>query len=248
MRYWALACDYDGTLASGGVFDPAARAALARLKAAGRRLLLVTGRRLDDLYRVCPETDLFDAIVAENGALVQVAPDRTTPTRPAPRQLAEPPPAAFVAALRARGIDPVDTGRVVVATAAVHEPAVREVIRSLRLPLEVARNKGALMVLPAGIDKGTGLLAALGPMGVPGRAVVAVGDAENDLPLYDRSGFAVAVANALPGVQARADLVTVGAAGAGVAELARAMLDDALPPRGTSSGAGAIAGGRDVVK
>src|SRR5512142_2746641 len=44
MRYLGLACDYDGTLATAGTVDEPTLDALRRLKAAGRRLILVTGR------------------------------------------------------------------------------------------------------------------------------------------------------------------------------------------------------------
>jgi HAD superfamily hydrolase (TIGR01484 family) len=70
MRYLALVCDYDGTIALHGRVDDQTLEALERLRASGRRLLLVTGRELDDLMRVFPHVHLFDRIVAENGALV----------------------------------------------------------------------------------------------------------------------------------------------------------------------------------
>jgi hypothetical protein len=47
MRYLALACDYDGTLASEGRVAPETVGALERLRASGRRLLLVTGREAE---------------------------------------------------------------------------------------------------------------------------------------------------------------------------------------------------------
>ena len=76
MRYQALACDYDGTIAEKGVLAPATRAALARLRSSGRRVVLVTGRILEDLRRVCPDWSIFDAIVAENGAVYLRPPAR----------------------------------------------------------------------------------------------------------------------------------------------------------------------------
>jgi hydroxymethylpyrimidine pyrophosphatase-like HAD family hydrolase len=54
MRYLALATDYDGTLASHGQADPAALSAIERLRMSGRRAVLLTGRRVDDLFAVCP--------------------------------------------------------------------------------------------------------------------------------------------------------------------------------------------------
>ena len=69
MRYQALATDYDGTIADDGVVDELTLAALARLRDGARRLILITGRDLADLRRVMPRLDLFDLVVAENGAL-----------------------------------------------------------------------------------------------------------------------------------------------------------------------------------
>ena len=70
MRYLALCCDYDGTLATHGKLLPDTVEALEALIASGRRLLMVTGRELDDLQRVCDRLDLFEYVVAENGALL----------------------------------------------------------------------------------------------------------------------------------------------------------------------------------
>ena len=104
MRYLALATDYDGTLAHRGEVDEATFAALARLRESGRKVVLVTGRELDELTKVCPRLDLFDRVVAENGALLY---------RPAwleSKVLAERPPESFVEALRARGVTPISVG------------------------------------------------------------------------------------------------------------------------------------------
>jgi hypothetical protein len=65
-----LATDYDGTLAHDGVVDDATADSLIAFRLSGRRLLLVTGRELPDLLRVFPRIELFDRVVAENGALL----------------------------------------------------------------------------------------------------------------------------------------------------------------------------------
>jgi len=123
VRYHALACDYDGTLATHGQVDDATLAALDRLRASRRKLILVTGRRLPDLMLVFPRLDLFDRVVAENGAILYRPSDRSE------RTLAEPPPAEFVAALRRRGVSPLSTGHAIVATWEPQETAVLQVIR-----------------------------------------------------------------------------------------------------------------------
>ncbi len=70
MIFKALACDFDGTLASGDRLHPEAIAALLRAREAGLRVFLVTGRTFFELVRVCERLDLFDAVVAENGAVL----------------------------------------------------------------------------------------------------------------------------------------------------------------------------------
>ena len=220
MQYFrALATDYDGTIAHDGLLDEPTVAALKQLKASGRRLILVTGRELPDLERVCPAIDLFDRVVAENGALLY------TPATKDQRPLGPPPPEAFVARLRKLGIQPLSVGAVIVATWEPNEAIVLEAIRDLGLDLQIIFNKGAVMVLPNGINKATGLAAALEDLGLSPHNVVATGDAENDLAFMRTCGCAIAVGNALPAVKDAADLVTEAPRGAGVAEAIALWLD-----------------------
>jgi HAD superfamily hydrolase (TIGR01484 family) len=213
MHYLALATDYDGTIADDGVVDEPTLAALARLRDGARRLILVTGRELTDLQRVMPRLDLFDVVVAENGALLY------DPANREERVLGDAPPRAFVERLRELGVAPLWVGRVIVATRQPNEGRVLSAIHDLGLNLQITFNKGAVMVLPVGVTKATGLRAALAQLGLSPLNCIGVGDAENDLAFLDVCGLAVAVANALPSVKERAAFVTTGTRGAGVAEL-----------------------------
>ena len=222
MRYLALCCDYDGTLAHHGQLDAATIAAMEQFRATGRKLLMVTGRELDDLKSVCPRLDLFDLIVAENGALLY------WPTTGEERSLAERPPPAFVTELRRRGVERISVGRVIVATWEPHEKTALAAIRDLGLELQVIFNKGAVMILPAGVNKASGLRAALTELNLSLHNAVGVGDAENDHAFLSISECAVAVANALPSLKERADIVTRGDHGAGVTELIGEILANDL--------------------
>ena len=106
MRYLALACDYDGTLASDGQVSDRTLAALQRFIASGRKLILVTGRELEDLFSVFPHYTIFERVVAENGVLLY------HPATGEKKSLASPPPAKFVARLRERGV-PISVGDVI---------------------------------------------------------------------------------------------------------------------------------------
>ena len=217
MRYLALVTDYDGTLAHHGKVSARAVEALQQLRESGRRLLLVTGRELSDLVPLFPEHTLFDRIVGENGAVVWEPGARDV------KLLGEPAPERFVERLKALGV-PIAVGRVIVATHEPHESTVLEVIRELGLENQVIFNKGAVMILPSGVNKATGLRAALAELGISPHNTVAVGDAENDNTLLAECEAAVAVYNALDTLKERADWVTKGSNSDGVAELAQALL------------------------
>jgi hypothetical protein len=222
MRYLTIATDYDGTLAHDGYVDDSTVEALVRVRESGRHLLLVTGRDMPDLKSTFGHVDLFDYVVAENGALLY------RPTTKEEKILAAPPPPAFLTELERRGVRPVSVGRVIVATREPHHAAVLDAIRHLGLELQVIFNKGAVMVLPSGVNKATGLDAALKELGVSAHNTVGIGDAENDHAFLARCECAVAVANALPAVKERADWVTPGDHGAGVVDLAERLIADDL--------------------
>jgi HAD superfamily hydrolase (TIGR01484 family) len=213
MKSLVLACDYDGTLVHDGVLDASTAAALDRFRASGRCLLMVTGRELPDLQRVCQVLEKFHWIVAENGALLY------RPSGNFSRLLCAPASAQLAQKLGESGAQPLSVGRSIIATREPYENLVIKFIKELGLELQVIFNKGAVMVLPTGVNKATGLLVALQAMNVDPQGVVAIGDAENDHAFLSMCGVGVAVANALPMLKEHADLVTEGARGAGVVEL-----------------------------
>ena len=213
MRYLALALDYDGTAAVDDRLTDSAAAAIERLCVSGRRAVLVTGRRIAELLRVCPNVGLFDLIVAENGAVLY------DPKQRDEIPLASPLPASFAERLRQRGVAPLETGSIIVATQEPHGPVMLDVIRELGLELQVVFNRSAIIALPPGVNKGSGLQVALRKLGLSQHEAVAIGDAENDHSLLDCCECGVAVANAVPSLRERAAFVTKGANGAGVAEL-----------------------------
>ncbi|MCF1502963.1 HAD-IIB family hydrolase [Afifella sp. H1R] len=227
MHFLALATDYDGTLAHDGFVAPETCEALRRLKESGRRLILVTGRELVPLKAAFAEFALFDLIVAENGAVLYDPGDGTETT------LAAPPPHALVERLLDRQVGPLSIGRAVLATWEPHEREVLAAIHELGLELQITFNKGAVMVLPPGVNKASGLRAALRHLDISAPNVVAVGDAENDHAFLGACGCSAAVANALPALRNAADICLRRDHGAGVVELIDAILrEDAriLPP------------------
>jgi len=223
-----LACDYDGTIAEAGQVAEETAAALARVRASGRKVVLVTGRMLPDLREVCPQLDaMFDAVVAENGAVLYL------PDRREVRVLGGAPEPALIEALVAAEV-PLDVGHSILATTQPYAQAALAAVHDTGVERTLVFNKGSLMLLPGGVTKGTGLQAALDALELSAHNTVGVGDAENDHAFLGMCEYAVAVADAIPALRERADLVTDEPSGRGVSWLVEAHLlrdlIDLVPP------------------
>ncbi len=127
---------------------------------------------------------------------------------------------------------PLSSGRSIIATREPHHITALEEVRRLGLELEIIFNKGAVMVLPSGVNKSTGLAAALDELGLSPKDVVGIGDAENDHAFLGVCGCGVAVANALPALRDKVHLVMKRDHGRGVADLISLIIenDRALMP------------------
>ncbi len=226
MHYLALASDYDGTLAHDSRVSAEALDGIKRLKESGRKFILVTGREMPELESVFPDFHLCDAIVAENGALL------VWPNENREEILGEPPPEAFLTQIMQRGVKPFSQGKVIFATWRPHEATVLDTIQNLGIEYQIIFNKRAVMVLPSGINKATGLAKVLKRMQLSPSNVVGVGDAENDHAFLESCAVAAAVENALPTLKDRCDLVLQYDRGAGVIELIDRVLADDLAGMG----------------
>jgi hydroxymethylpyrimidine pyrophosphatase-like HAD family hydrolase len=218
MRHRVLACDFDGTLATEGVCSEATVEALERVAATGIRLVLVTGRTREELADVFDPGDLFEAIVLENGAVVL---DASTGRE---QLLAPRVPSGLVAEFQRAGVVPLVVGRVLCSTAWSQEATLSAAIARLGVDRQVVRNRASAMVIPPGINKRTGFEAALRTLGELPSSTVAVGDGENDIPLFAVAGVSVAVANAVDALKARADVVLTEPNGKGIQLLAAALV------------------------
>src|SRR5690606_18773180 len=126
------------------------------------------------------------------------------------------------------GVAPLDIGRVIVATWLPQQVAVLRAIQELGLELHIVFNRTAVMVLPAGVNKASGLEFALRKLGLSAHEVVAVGDSENDSSFLERSECAATVANGVPSIRKLADIVTRAENGAGLAELIDELIETDL--------------------
>jgi hydroxymethylpyrimidine pyrophosphatase-like HAD family hydrolase len=212
-----LALDFDGTIAVDGALHADVAAAIQEARNAGLLVVLVTGRILGDLDALSGSPPVFDAIVAENGAVL------TLPDVPSPILLSHEPDPRFLNELGRRHIRH-RSGASVVEAGADAAPQVVEIIRSLGLPLAITFNLGRLMVLPHGVSKASGFREALWRLRASVHNAVAIGNAENDHQLLEVCELGAAVAWGCEALKRSADEVVSGDGPPAVARYIREIL------------------------
>jgi hypothetical protein len=226
MKFSVLALDYDGTIARDGVLDPDVKDAIMEARARGIVAVLVTGRILSDLKQVSGGVDFVDAIVAENGAVLEFHNGHSI-------LIGQPPPQVFLDELRRRGVE-FKTGQCVVEMDAGSAQKVLEAIEQLELPLVLLFNHSRLMVLPQSISKGTGLRESLQAFRLSVHNAIAIGDAENDHDLLDTCEVGVAVSWGSPTLQKIADEILQGEGPHAIAAYIRRVAQEMRLPRDRS--------------
>ena len=224
LHFVALASDLDGTLTHdpAGRVDAATWELLRQLKTSGFTIILVTGRSLETFAAGGPFSELCEAIVAENGAIVYF-PRRDAVIFPFGRL-----PPELLQRLMSADI-PLERGMAILSTRVPHDAVILQQLREVGGGATVEYNRGAVMVLPLGATKGTGLKYALNELGLSPHNVVACGDAENDRSLFEAAECAAAVGSAPAGIQGLADIVLPYSDAASVQALVRRLLAGRLP-------------------
>jgi hydroxymethylpyrimidine pyrophosphatase-like HAD family hydrolase len=213
----------DGTIAEGGKAHPAVLAALQEARTRGIVVVLVTGRSHSDLRKVAGDLGIFDAVVAENGAVLAFPNGRT-------RVLGRPPPASLLDELCRLKVD-FEVGECVLEADASAAPRILAAVQKLELPLVLVFNRSRVMLLPQGVSKATGLRTALDTLRLSLHNCIAIGDAENDYQLLEASEVGVAVAWGRKSLFEIADDVLPGQGPAAVADYIRkVMANTRLPP------------------
>ncbi len=211
----AIACDYDRTLTDESlVLSENAVASLKSAKDNGIKVFIASGRRLPFLVDVTAGRGFVDAIIAENGAVIY---DPVNGAKVLLGEGLEELKSAFV------GVDFVEVEEVIVATTLPYLEDVKEIIRRNGLSVDIELNRNDVMIMPKGIDKGSGIAKAAEIYGINRENLACIGDAENDLKMFGVAGVKVAVANALDALKDEADIVCSEPYGDGVKEFVRSL-------------------------
>jgi hypothetical protein len=114
---------------------------------------------------------------------------------------------------------------VIVSTWIPQHTAVLKVIQEMGLELHLIFNRAAVIVVPAGVNKASGMEYALRKLGLSRHEVVGVGDSENDHSFLQKCECPATVANAVSSIRKIAALVSKAPNGAGLAELIDELID-----------------------
>ena len=223
MKFCVLALDYDGTIAENGKPHLAVMQAIQEARAHGIVVVLVTGRVLSDLKKVAGDLSVFDAVVAENGAVLEFSNGRM-------RVMGRPPPPALLEELCRHKVE-FSVGECILEAPASSAPRILRTLQNLELPLVLAFNRSRVMLLPQGISKATGLREVLDTLRLSLHNCIAIGDAENDFQLLEASEIGVAVGWGSKSLRAVADEVLPDKGPAAVADYIREVIENVrLPP------------------
>jgi phosphoglycolate phosphatase (TIGR01487 family) len=211
----AIVCDYDRTLTDESlVLSENAVASLKSAKDEGIKVFIASGRRLPFLVDVTAGRGFVDAIIAENGAVIY---DPADGAKILLGEGLEELKSAFA------GVDFVEVEEVIVATTRPRLEDVKEIIRRNDLSVDIELNRDDVMIMPKGVDKGSGIAKAAEIYGIDRKNLACIGDAENDLKMFGVAGVKVAVANALDVLKDEADVVCSEPYGDGVKEFVRSL-------------------------
>ncbi len=234
-RFAALATDYDGTIAEGGVVATETAACLMQVKASGRRLILVSGRTQDCFDGKGPSPlcfsgiSLFDVVVAEDGATMYF------PSSGKAVLLAPPVRTEMRSRLASSGIEPLWIGACMISTTSQNAARLEAILGSGPVRYRPENNRSWVMFNPAGVSKASGLRAALRSIGVSPSRTVGMGDSYNDIPFLRLCGISFAVGDADQPVRQIASCTTSLPGPAGARQVLQALINNDLhsPSLGT---------------
>ena len=214
-----FAVDIDGTLTEngGGMVHLAALAKLRYLEKMGYNVIYVTGRSSIEAYVLAVFGGTTRIAVGENGGVITIAPQdhRLLASKEKCMQGYE----VLKKNLHGVKIKPVFprmTEVVLLRTFDLREG--QKILDEYHLPLYLSDSKYAFHINEKGINKAYGLKEALTVLKVEPNQVIAIGDSETDVPMYDICGRSIALAHADDSVKAQADHVVAGREGAGLIE------------------------------
>ncbi|HET6780096.1 MAG TPA: phosphoglycolate phosphatase [Nitrososphaera sp.] len=214
-----FAIDIDGTLTEngGGMVHLAALAKLRYLEKMGYNVIYVTGRSSIEAYVLAVFGGTTRIAIGENGGAITTAPQEH-------RLLASKEKCMqgyqvlkkSIKGVKIKPTFPRMTEVVMLRTFDLKEG--QKILDECNLPLYLSDSKYAFHINEKTINKASGLKEALSMLKANPKEVVAIGDSETDVPMFDICGFSIALDHTEESVKSKADHVVGGREGTGLIE------------------------------
>lgn len=253
MRIKAIACDVDGTITDPiWKISPEAVESIKRAEDMGIPVILATARTSTFIKESFEEFDFKTSgpIIAENGGIVVNQRTREEVVIGNPEKAKE---ASAVILEEAKGLvekipenpqdkfvrrtDVLVIGRMEAIKLLQKIISNRNlgvdltyapVLSDLEKEIEQSRIRYAISIKDPKANKGNGLIIATKMLGMESTEVAAIGDAENDVSMFNIASFSIAVANADQKLKKVANMVTKGSYGKGAKEAINFILDNLI--------------------
>jgi phosphoglycolate phosphatase (TIGR01487 family) len=223
----AVVSDIDGTLTTPDRrLSVAGATAIMRLEAVGIPVLLASGNVMPSVRAFALMLGASGPLVAENGGMVVYRGSgwREAIEILADRRVAD--DAYDVLKERMPEVRPLITQRWRESEIALEMgpdvEAIREVLKDH--PVRIESSGYSIHIIDERVTKGTGVLHALELIDIPPEEVLAFGDSENDITMFEAVGLSVAVSSRDERLTSIADHVTRGTDGDGVFEAVSKIL------------------------
>lgn len=218
-KFKAFAVDIDGTLTEngGGAIHLAALAKLRHLEKLGYHVIYVSGRSSIEAYVLAVFGGTTKIAVGENGGAITIAPQEH-------RLLASKEKCMQGYNLLKKSLDGVEIKPVfprmteVVMQRTFDLTQGQKILEENNLELYLSDSKYAYHINEKGMNKATGLKAALQMLKLGPEQTVAIGDSDTDIPMFDACGYSIALGHAEENVKTSAKQVVKGREGTGLVE------------------------------
>jgi len=225
MKYDLLAIDIDGTLTNEHhLLDLDGVKAVRKAENAGIRVVLASGRTVQDMRALSQFIGTTGFVVAENGAVIY---DRLTDTLEVEGSIENAHRAFKAIKRRFPQVELYTTLPGRLTEVVIKENIDPELLRPIVKPfgIKAVATGFAIHLMQDGVNKAKGLHRGCDKFGFELKKVVAIGDGANDVEMLAECGLGIAVANAVPELKAVADYVTSKPYGEGVVEVVEKLLN-----------------------
>jgi len=195
-----IVLDFEGTLMNPSEprLDEGLKRALIRLKSKNLKLVLASSGELESVLKFSKDSGIWDAMVAENGAVVYFPETGNT------LRLNENEGKRICRVFSNAGF-PVTLRDSSVSVKRRYERRIRKILDSDGLEANLERDWDEIQIVPKNVSKKIGVRMALEELRIAPKSCAFFGDAQNDLSMFTFPGLTVAMKNAHPSLKKQAD-------------------------------------------